>query len=217
VAANDPASEHPRASQAPPRGIMPPFRVVPDFLPGAVADALLAHARDREAEFTPTRTGTKQIEREVRISASTRNLGAFRDLLERRIFENLPHWIAQLGLQEMAAATGLETELVAHGDGAFYRRHIDTQTSDYAASERIRVLSGVYYVHATPKAFSGGALRLHAIGSEDFADIEPTHNTMLVFPSWALHEVLPVSVPSRRFSDSRFAVNCWLHKPKASG
>jgi Rps23 Pro-64 3,4-dihydroxylase Tpa1-like proline 4-hydroxylase len=111
----------------------------------------------------------------------------------------------------------VELELVAHGDGAFYRRHIDTQT----ATERshIRVLSGVYYFHRQPKRFTGGALRLYAIGDpQRFTDIEPTHNTLVVFPAWAPHEVQPVRCPSGQFMDSRFAINCWLHaRPPGAG
>ena len=104
---------------------------------------------------------------------------------------------------------------MAHNDGAFYKRHIDTQT----ASERdaIRVLSGVYYFHAEPKAFTGGALRLYAIGDPDkktFVDIEPAHDSLLAFPSWAPHEVRPISCPSKRFTDSRFAINCWMYRER---
>jgi Rps23 Pro-64 3,4-dihydroxylase Tpa1-like proline 4-hydroxylase len=62
------------------------------------------------------------------------------------------------------------------------------------------------YFHAEPKAFTGGALRLYAIGrkeDEDFVDIEAVRNSLLVFPSWAPHEVTPVSCPSKRFSSTR--------------
>ncbi len=102
---------------------------------------------------------------------------------------------------------------MAHGDGAFYKRRIDTLTDRYGDLDRIRVLSGVYYFNAEPKAFSGGALRLYAIGGkpdENFVNVEPLNNWLLVFPSWAPHEVMPISCPSRRFVDSRFAVNCWI-------
>jgi Rps23 Pro-64 3,4-dihydroxylase Tpa1-like proline 4-hydroxylase len=80
------------------------------------------------------------------------------------------------------------------------------------------VLSGVYYFHRRPRAFTGGELRLYAIGDPDrFVDIEPTHNTLLVFPSWAPHEVRPVSCPTGQFMDSRFAINCWLHARRPPG
>jgi SM-20-related protein len=60
-------------------------------------------------------------------------------------------------------------------------------------------------------------LRLYAIGDpagQTFIDIEPVHNSLLVFPSWAPHEVMPVSCPSQRFMDSRFAINCWVNNKK---
>jgi SM-20-related protein len=40
------------------------------------------------------------------------------------------------------------------------------------------------------------------------------HNTFVVFPSWVLHEVLPVSCPTKQFIDSRFALNFWLWRRK---
>ena len=133
---------------------------------------------------------------------------AFRPLLKARLLELAPTLIAELRLTPFEVSK-VELELVAHGDGAFYKRHIDTATARDAA--HLRVLSGVYYLHREPRAFSGGALRLYAIGNNArFVDIEPVCNALLVFPAWAPHEVLPVSVPSGRFADARFAINCWL-------
>ena len=109
----------------------------------------------------------------------------------------------------------VELELVTNNEGAFFKPHIDTFMAN-ARKASDRVLSVVYYFYAEPKAFSGGALRLYAFGTQEddgkFADVEPEQNTLVAFPSWALHEVLPVSCPSRRFSDSRFNVNCWVHR-----
>ena len=128
----------------------------------------------------------------------------------------VPSLISQLRVTPFDAPN-LETELVAHGDGAFYKRHVDTQTPRHPEVNGIRVLSGVYYFHAEPKAFTGGELRLYALGGksgENFVDIEPVNNSLLVFPAWAPHEVRPVSCPSKRFIDSRFAINCWLRRQK---
>jgi SM-20-related protein len=69
------------------------------------------------------------------------------------------------------------------------------------------------------RSLAGGALRLYAIGGEadqKFVDIEPLRNSLLMFPSWAPHEVMPVSCPSKRFIDSRFAINCWVHRKKSA-
>jgi Rps23 Pro-64 3,4-dihydroxylase Tpa1-like proline 4-hydroxylase len=103
-----------------------------------------------------------------------------------------------------------EIELVAHGDGAFFSRHIDT----YTTRKSQRVISGVYYFHRQPKAFSGGELRLYGLTKGDqtgpFVDVIPENDTLVTFPSWYPHEVLPVRCPSGRLEDSRFAVNCWI-------
>ena len=41
-------------------------------------------------------------------------------------------------------------------------------------------------------------------------DVAPEKDSLLIFPSWALHEVMPVVCPSGEFADSRFSVNCWV-------
>jgi SM-20-related protein len=186
---------------APARGLLPPYLVLRDFLDEDTVAGLLDYALSRQADFLPTRLAS------IRVSATLQDLGIYRSVLKTRILGLVPELIARLQMTPFEAPA-VETELVAHGDGAFFKRHIDT---GHRILERIRVLSGVYYFNAEPKAFTGGALRLHAIGdSDDFIDIEPMRNSLLVFPSWAPHEVIPVSVPSRRFADSRFAINCWM-------
>jgi Rps23 Pro-64 3,4-dihydroxylase Tpa1-like proline 4-hydroxylase len=214
MTAADEAEPAPRA-----RSIMPPFRVLEGFLDAAEVERLLDYVAGREAAFTGAQVGDKQATRldpAVRVSTSIDDLGEFRALLRDRLKGMAQALTAELKLSPFATAR-VELELVAHGDGAFYKRHIDTQT----ATERshIRVLSGVYYFHRQPKGFAGGALRLYAIGDPArFVDIEPAHNTLVAFPSWAPHEVRPVSCPSGQFMDSRFAINCWLHaRPPGSG
>lgn len=196
------------------RGIMPPYLVLRDFVEEETVAGLLEHALARESQFAASRTGRSEnggVRPDIRVSVGTRDLGPFRGILKAKIFSLIPEWIEKLRVTPFDSPK-LETELVAHNDGAFYKRHIDTARE----RDRIRVLSGVYYFHAKPKAFSGGALRLHAIGGENarFVDIEPAHNSLLVFPSWAPHEVMPVICPSGRFGDSRFAVNCWVYRAK---
>jgi Rps23 Pro-64 3,4-dihydroxylase Tpa1-like proline 4-hydroxylase len=196
--------------------IMPPYVVVRDFLDQADVIELLDYAVAHEANFIPTGVGKATINRSVRFSAVLRDLGRFKSLLTDKLVPMLPQFIDRLRVSQFDFS-GLETELVAHGDGAFYKQHIDTQTARYDEVKSIRVLSGVYYFNADPKAFTGGSLRLFAIGAKDqFADIEPVCNSLLVFPSWAPHEVLPVSCPSKRFIDSRFAINCWFHRDRAA-
>ncbi len=198
-----------------PRSLMPPHLVLHNFLEEETISRLLTFTLAHEREFQPTTV--RRLEHPnptIRVSVATRKLGELRPILKSKILPLVPDWIAKLRATPVATAK-LILELVAHNDGAFYRRHIDTETASELYS--IRILSAVYYFHAAPRAFTGGALRLFAIGGDGnrFVDIEPTHNSLLVFPSWAPHEVMPVSVPSGRFADSRFAINCWIHREKA--
>ncbi len=108
--------------------------------------------------------------------------------------------------------THIELELVRHNDGDFYRRHIDTATAKIEPTivAGQRMLSMVYYYHAEPKRYEGGALRLLPIKpGPAFVDVLPGQNRLVAFPSWVPHEVMPISCPSGRFADSRFAINCW--------
>jgi len=198
---------------------MPPYRVLPDFLAAADVAALLAYAEAHEADFEPTWVGGPKGRRrdpETRRSLALHDgLHAFRPLLASLIYDRAAALMASVGMPPMETSR-FELQLVAHGDGAFYKRHIDTRTG--GGVHEIRVLSGVYYFHRQPKAFAGGALRLCSFArNPQFIDIEPTHNTLLIFPSWAPHEVMPVSCPSGAFMDSRFAINAWIHKPVAGG
>jgi SM-20-related protein len=188
----------------------PPYFVVRDFLDKETVAGLLDHALRHEADFAPTSLGRGTVDPARRISASVREFGPFKPLFKSKMLGLLPDFIARLHATAVTDPK-LEIELVAHGDGAFYKRHIDTQTA--ADLQSIRFLSAVYYFHAEPKAFTGGALRLYAVGSPaaEHVDIEPTCNSLVVFPSWIPHEVMPVQCPSKRFADSRFAINGWFH------
>jgi Rps23 Pro-64 3,4-dihydroxylase Tpa1-like proline 4-hydroxylase len=35
---------------------------------------------------------------------------------------------------------------------------------------------------------------------------------LVIFPSRAPHELLPVRVPSKKFEDNRFTINGWIHR-----
>jgi SM-20-related protein len=205
-----PATDRPAAARAN-VSIMLPHVVRRNFLPEAVVAALLDYTVLHEADFVPTGIRAR-FDPTIRVSSRLVKLGAFREIIGDKIRDIVPALIAELRVAPFQLDT-LEFELVAHGDGAFYKRHIDVKTAPVRRARRSRALSAVYYFHAEPKAFSGGALRLYGIGDgAGYIDIEPVRNSLLVFPSWAPHEVTPVQCPSRRFADSRFAINCWIHR-----
>jgi len=196
-----------------------PHRLIRGFLGDAMIDRLLAHADAHRETFRPTTVGRgDRLAPEVRSSRVLRDLGPLRDELEARFRAVMDEAVAALRLSPFTLAK-MELELVAHGDGDFYGRHIDTRTGP-ADSATQRVLTGVYYFHALPKGFDGGELRLHSIAPVDHGgsvlDVAPERDMLLLFPAWAPHEVRPISCPSGAFLDSRFAINCWYRGPLPS-
>jgi hypothetical protein len=47
---------------------------------------------------------------------------------------------------------------------------------------------------------------------DTFVEVEPNNDMLVFFPAWFPHEVMPVECLSGRFEDSRFAINCWIHR-----
>jgi len=193
-------------------GRFPPHRIFAGWLGEAHSARLLVYALASEPRFTPTRLaheGTGRLETLTRQSSVLTDLGAFARPLRRKA----------LALQsvlemefEMARTppNSTQLEVVAHGDGAFYRPHTDTFTGDQYTPGGRRRLTMVYYFHREPRRFTGGRLRLFDLGGGQTVDVEPTHDSLLVFPSTARHEVERVSCPEGAFGDGRFAVNIWL-------
>ena len=198
-------------------GPLPPYLIMKEFLDDVLIERLLDYVLLNESKFVATTIRNGIIDPTRRFSVGLDDLGPVRAELKGKFEALLPSLIDRLRVTRFELAR-IEMELVAHGEGAFYKRHIDTHTGNADEATTQRMISGVYYFHAQPKAFSGGALRLHAFGTPDestaFVDIPPDQNTLVVFPSWASHEVLPIQCPSRRFVDSRFAINCWLRRAK---
>jgi len=194
---------------------IPPYRLIQGFLGEELIERLMAYTLQQEEAFAPTGVGNEapRIDPQMRISRVLRDFGELHAELEARFRAIAPQTMSDLGLLPFELA-GCEIELAAHGDGAFYKRHIDTITTLPDAKTE-RTMTGVLYFHALPKGFSGGQLRLHALehSGQHYLDIEPQRDQLLLFPAWAPHEVMPVSCPSGRFMDSRFAINCWYRRP----
>jgi Rps23 Pro-64 3,4-dihydroxylase Tpa1-like proline 4-hydroxylase len=181
--------------------------------------ALLDWAIENEADFKPTTVGHVDRARHEpthRRSIGVSDFGPLKPALRQRALDMAPSLIDEFRVSPSVVGS-VELQLVAHYDGAFLKRHFDTQTGPDWDSLGSRLLSAVYYLHRAPKAFSGGCLRLFPFGAsgedDGYLDIEPEHNTLVVFPSWAEHEVLPISCPSGVFADSRFSINIWLRAP----
>ena len=174
--------------------------------------ALLAYARFNESRFfvSPIRNyGEIKRDDDKRISRMLKDLGPFADPLRSRALAVAPELCARFGAEGFSP-THVEFELIAHGDGAFFATHRDTDTGPTASSTPRR-LTLVYYLCSLPKRFSGGQLRLYSATGGSVLDIEPAHDRLLAFPSMLPHSVQRVSCPGVPFADWRFAVNIWLH------
>jgi SM-20-related protein len=197
------------------RHLMPPYRVYRDFLDSDTRADLLSWAIENEAKFEPTTIESDdKIDPSRRMSVGVFDFGPTKARLRQSLLCLVPTLIRDLRVMPFKPSN-VTLQLVAHNDGAFFKRHIDTYVGNERSSSD-RLLSAVYYFYTEPKAFSGGALRLYSFGvNEDkgtYVDVQPEQDMLLAFPSWASHEVLPVSCPSRRFADSRFAVTFWVHR-----
>jgi Rps23 Pro-64 3,4-dihydroxylase Tpa1-like proline 4-hydroxylase len=193
---------------------MVPYRVYRDFLDSETHASLLKWAIENEAKFQPTLIADGKQDPSQRLSLRVRDFGPLKVIFHQRLLDLVPTLIADLRVTPFEPYK-LSLELVANNDGAFFTRHVDTYLGEVRKVSD-RALSAVYYFHGEPKAFSGGVFRLYGFAmkkdANNFVDFQPDQNTLLAFPSWAWHEVLPISCPSRRFSDSRFNVNCWVHR-----
>lgn len=192
-----------------------PYVQIRDFLPQPELAQLLDYVLSHPQKFKPATVGNGDrtlLDTDVRMALTWGNLGPLDEPIQARFRDALPFIMEGAGIPAPPPDC-LEVGLAAHGDGAFYRPHVDLVIGGDAhnpTSESGRVLSAVFYFHAEPKRFSGGELRLFRLGTESgHVDIEPRQNSLIAFHSWMRHEVRPVSVPSGEFRDYRFAINCW--------
>jgi Rps23 Pro-64 3,4-dihydroxylase Tpa1-like proline 4-hydroxylase len=140
-------------------------------------------------------------------------------LVQNRLLVWLPFLVQGMGLDLFPLET-VEIQLTASNHGEFYRRHQDGGAGSKQADSR--ALTCVYYFFRQPKPFAGGDLLLYdwrrqgeaLTAADSFRRIEPLSNRLVVFPSDAFHELMPVRCPSREFADSRFAMTIWLHRAK---
>lgn len=197
---------------------MPPWRTTDDFLSAQANADLLSYVAEHESSFIPT-TVALSSERVDATHRSSRKLdgglGPWKDVLSARFAEMFPHLASSVGIRQLRYSR-IELEIVAHNDGDRFGRHVDTLSVGNADEGTARFLSAVYYFFDEPPGFDGGELRLYPFGAAsrntDFVDVIPRNNSLVYFPSFAPHEVLPVRCRSRDFAKSRFAVNCWFHR-----
>ena len=113
--------------------------------------------KHRECFF---QTGIRQkehgrVDLNIRRSTKIRALGALKEELRTSFRAVLPTMFQGLGTEAFEPRK-LEVEMVAHGDGAFYKEHRDTfiEGQDSVKDQTLvakRLISAVYYFHHLPK------------------------------------------------------------------
>lgn len=186
------------------------FVLYPEFLTRQNWLAAIEYLCAREASFTPSKIyGPLLPPRVDETEARSLSLGELGDVGPRvaeRVREVLPGVLESLGHAPFEIVD-IEMGSTVYGHGGFFRTHHDGGVVR-------RPISFVYYCHREPRGFTGGELRIERDGAPD-ALITPQANAAVFFRSALLHEVMPVEVPSRRFSDSRLTIHGWIHRDAA--
>jgi SM-20-related protein len=199
--------------------VAPPFCMVRDFLGPLEIEAVTAFALAHADAFQdstvslPATQGASNPDYRLRRSQILNELGpvmpSFLPTLERLIPQLWQHLRTP-----PIPFNKIECQLAYHGDGGYFKTHMDNGLPDVAH----RRVSYVYYFHREPRQFSGGHLRLFNTLIENgvstcgslLVDLEPPRNSLVVFPSTCWHEVTPIESASSEIADLRLTMNGWL-------
>lgn len=168
--------------------------MIPSFL-GSRRQELLDYVLSQERQFsaaTVSMGATRAVVEGVRRARVLESLGN----CDAIFLDKLKPLVGKLGL----GCGRIELQITASNDGDYFRMHLD------GGPDYTREITFVYFLHGEPRRFSGGELR---IGDRT---VTPCGDTLVLFPSCSVHEVLPVYVASGAFADSRFTVNGWIHR-----
>ena len=206
---------------APPGPRPVPFVRLTNFLTPTQQKRLCTSIRAARDQFVPAMVGKNDVRPETRAAwtANRRTMQGVRPWFGPKLRSVLPHVRARLRVVALHRAR-IEMEVTVYLGGQSYKGHRDNTEG----GNRLRKLSYVYYFHRQPRRFAGGDLLLHDTDPETssatagaFTRIEPRHNSLVVFPSGAYHEITPVECETRDFLDGRFTVNGWVRSQSEDG
>ena len=182
-----------------------------NFLTQEENKTILNYVEQQEQNFVPNSTtkGNLDYGKSLIVRSSTE----FSELIIHRVKQIIPTIVSKLEISPFPI-WNIENQLTAYNDGDYYKVHNDNGSPKTASRE----LSYIYYFHKEPKPFSGGDLLIYDskieknfyVKADSFKKIEPRNNSIVFFLSRYLHEVLPVSCPSKSFADSHFTINGWI-------
>jgi SM-20-related protein len=194
-----------------PKVIRHAIAVIADFLPDDEWQSLLGQVLASEARFRPS--GTHDARADYRQSLVLNPpVDLVRPVVDR-VRSLMPQVLPVLRVSPIVVGA-VEAQITASVDGSFFGVHTDA-----GRDVPKRHLTYVYYFNRAPKGFTGGELRVYddvvrngkLARAESFQMIDPVHNRIVLFWAKAMHEVMPVRVPSRAFADARFTVNGWIN------
>ncbi len=190
------------------------FVQLENFLSAEAHHALLQYVKRRETDFSRTVTEINKHPG-YRKSKAIYEFPEFSEMMCARVRACVPDVLQQLG-EELFEMDRLECQLTAHNENDFYKIHNDNGSDKTAARE----LTYVYYFNREPKAFSGGELKLYDsriennyyVEADSYKIVQPLNNSIVFFLARYMHEVMPVSCPSKQFEDGRFTINGWVRR-----
>lgn len=207
--------------------LAPPYLRFLDFLDGGERRALWQAVEERLPKLQDSvveEYGAVSLNRQTRHSRSCDAGPRMREILQPRVAEWVERHgiIGKLGIPHMDAVRELQISLIAYGDGDYFKPHRDAGTT--SVNHR-RELTFVYHFFREPRRFEGGELYLYDAGLRDeeisavnaCTCFEPVDNSIIFFPSRALHEVGPIRCASTDPFDRRFAIAGWALRPDGVG
>jgi len=106
----------------------------------------------------------------------------------------------------------LEMHATLYHHGSHFGWHDDAPGPDGHTPVLTRRISFCYYMHSTPKMFSGGELEFM-----DGTSTKPENNRLVMFHPLQQHRVLPVECWSAHVLHGRWAITGWLHGDPPEG
>ena len=122
---------------------MPHVVCLNNFVGAEVHGELLQFAIASESEFRPTEVNRiSEPNPNIRRSVCIESIGRFVDVVEPRIEQVIPELTNELRLSRFETGF-IDLQMVSHGNGGFYTRHIGTFTGKYRSAQGDRVISCV--------------------------------------------------------------------------
>jgi SM-20-related protein len=201
------------AAQGHPGLVRHPVVQLDGFLTGSEVAWLMELAFASEHRFFPSTVADSRSD--YRHSLAMAAPHELWELMAGKIRAAMPEVMLQLRLGKFTVGD-VDCQITASIDGSYFKVHTDAGANQHEK----RQLTYVYYFNREPKGFTGGELRIYddairngkLAATDSFQVIEPRHNSMVFFQAAVMHEVMPVTVPSKAFRDARFTVNGWINR-----